>query len=161
MLHKLRQRMADERGFTLIELLVVILIIGILAAIALPAFLNQRAKAQDSEAKSSARTVQTAMETYYTDNQNYAATETNLQDIEPSIGQFADRLTVTNLNSTGAAGATGSAAVGYKVAVTSKSKDATVFSITVSGNGTAVRECDDPGKGGCPAAASGSTVGSW
>ena len=71
MLHKLRDRAAGEKGFTLIELLVVILIIGILAAIALPAFLNQRSKAQDTEAKSAARTAQTAMETYYTDEQTY------------------------------------------------------------------------------------------
>ena len=73
MLNKLRSRAQDEKGFTLIELLVVILIIGILAAIALPAFLGQRSRAQDTEAKSAVREAQTAMETFYTDNQNYNA----------------------------------------------------------------------------------------
>ena len=80
MLHKLRDRAASEKGFTLIELLVVILIIGILAAIALPAFLNQRSKAQDTEAKSAARTAQTAMETFYTDEQTYVGADPHAED---------------------------------------------------------------------------------
>src|SRR3712207_7222394 len=58
-------------------------------ALPISAFLNQREKAQDSEAKSSARTAQTAMETYYTDNQDYTnASEANLKLIEPAIGDF-------------------------------------------------------------------------
>src|SRR5271167_3167238 len=68
MFYRLRQRSSDEGGFTLIELLVVILIIGILAAIAIPSFLSQKGKATDSAAKELARTAETTAETYATDH---------------------------------------------------------------------------------------------
>jgi prepilin-type N-terminal cleavage/methylation domain-containing protein len=77
MLARIRKSMDEkDQGFTLIELLVVIIIIGILAAIAIPVFLNQRKKAVDASAKSDLRTIANELETYATDQQAYPATIT-------------------------------------------------------------------------------------
>jgi type IV pilus assembly protein PilA len=141
MLRKLRERIQnEEKGFTLIELLVVILIIGILAAIALPSFLSQRGKAQDSEAKSAVRDAQTAMETYFTDNQTYVgATPAILQGIEQSLNN-ANALATSNLTVST-----------YTTSVTSKSAEATVYSINRAANGVITRTCDDASTNGCKA----------
>jgi type IV pilus assembly protein PilA len=140
MLYRLRQRSKDEGGFTLIELLVVILIIGILAAIAIPAFLNQKSKATDASAKTQARTAETAMETYSTDHSGEysGATLAELQAIEPTL----------NDTSSAVLGApTGVASNTYKV--TSTSKSGTTFSIERTAAGAIVRTCSAPKTGGC------------
>src|SRR5271156_3483899 len=85
--YRLHQNVSGEGGFTLIELLVVILIIGILAAIAIPSFLSQKSKATDSSAKELARTAETTMETYATDHSGsyVGATPAILHEYEPTI----------------------------------------------------------------------------
>ena len=86
MLEKIRaRRQSDEGGFTLIELMVVVLIIAILLAIAIPTFLGARKKAQDRAAQSNLRNALTAEKTYYTDNQVYTATDTDITAIEPNL----------------------------------------------------------------------------
>ena len=69
----------QDKGFTLIELLVVVVIIGILAAIAVPVFLNQRAKASDAAAKSDLKNAATAQEAYLVDKSSYSTTQAGIE----------------------------------------------------------------------------------
>jgi type IV pilus assembly protein PilA len=150
MLRKLRERVQEEKGFTLIELLVVILIIGILAAIAIPSFLNQRSKGNDAEAKSSAVTAAQAAETCATDhNGQYTnCNEAALLLIEPTLNDVASRMVVTPGSNN------------YLIVVTSnRDSNAATFSLSRAAGGTTARDCTvvaPADKGGCSAAA-----GTW
>ena len=138
MILKLRQGMArDESGFTLVELLVVMLILGLLVAIAIPTFFNQKQKANDAGSKAMAHTAQTAIETWSTDhNGSYAAaTLAGLQAIEGTVN---NTVALSNLSDTS-----------YTITVTNP-VTTHAFSIARAG-GTFTFSCTPvAGAGGCP-----------
>jgi type IV pilus assembly protein PilA len=150
MILKIRKRMVrGESGFTLVELLVVMLILGLLAAIAIPAFFNQRNKAKDADAKSSVRTAETAMETYATDNNGAytGATTAKLAAIEPTLNNAGANLTVPAV-----------ATDSYTVQVKSNAPSGNLFQVSRTNTGTTSLRCGtgagvpptSPGQDGCP-----------
>ncbi len=136
-----------EAGFTLIELLVVMLILGILAAIAIPAFFNQREKASDAQAKSMARTAETAMETYSTEHGGkYTAVDAEkLHKIEETINDAVspDTPYLSKAEATAGGG-------GYTVTVTSPKTENTFSIAREEGSGIATFSCEQENRGGCP-----------
>ena len=158
MINKLRVRAQSEEGFTLVELLVVMLIIGLLAAIAIPAFFNQRNKANDASAKESVRTVQTALETFSTDNGGSyaAATVTALDTIEGAVPPACTGSPVSNAPCISVLTV---GADSYTVEVTAKTTLNKYQIVRATGSGAITYPCSlktgGTDRGGCP------TSGFW
>jgi type IV pilus assembly protein PilA len=148
----LRERRSEERGFTMIELLVVVMLIAILAAIAIPSFINQSAKASDAGAKELVHGAQVAIESCATDNDgayNVAACDSPaaLQSREPTITISAGAGTayLSSVQTPSGGGYT----------LTTVATDGDSYSLSRSPSGATSRFCSNaPGQSACPASQS-------
>jgi type IV pilus assembly protein PilA len=135
-----RRLLREERGVTLIELLVVLIIIGLLAAIVIAAFTTQQNKAHDADAKTHARSAQTAMESYFIEHKSYAGvTKPDLEELQPSLRDATNLAIVTATPNE------------FEVETSSTSTDPVTFSVHRLPTGTIERRCSPVGTGGCKA----------
>ena len=135
----------SEAGFTLIELLVVMLILGILAAIALPAFFNQKEKAGDAKAKETAHSLQVAMETCGTDNNGVYSETACLQE---DLNNIEATIPATNEEGAAQVLTVEPEGNGYTLTVENTLSENT-FSI-INTAGVMTYPCTTGGNGGCP-----------